>query len=149
MIYNLCRNTHLGFLTVRSDGENIVSVAFEKCEGNDNLPLLEEAFKQLNEYFEGRRKEFSLPIKPKGTAFMQKVWEEVKKIPYGQTASYEDIALRTGNKRACRAVGMANNKNPVCILIPCHRVVGKNGKLTGYAFGNDIKAKLLEIEKLK
>lgn len=148
MIYISCRKTHLGFFTVRSDGKNITEVSFEKSEKNDDLPVFDEAFKQLNEYFAGERREFELPVKTNGTPFQEKVWAELKKIPYGQTVSYEYIAQKIGNKKACRAVGIANNKNPVCIIIPCHRVVGKNGKLTGYAFGNDIKAKLIEIEKL-
>ena len=147
MIYISCRKTKVGFLTVQSDGEYILSVSFEETQKCDKLPLFDETFKQLDEYFEGRRKTFDLPIKLNGTQFQMKVWEELKKIPYGQTVSYEYIAQKIGNKKACRAVGMANNKNPICIIVPCHRVVGKNGSLTGYAFGNDIKARLLEIEK--
>ncbi len=147
MIYISCRMVQVGFLTVQSDGEFILSVSFEKTEKDDKLPIFNEAFKQLNEYFEGKRKDFDLPIKLRGTEFQLKVWEELKKIPYGQTVSYEYIAEKIGNKKACRAVGMANNKNPLCIIVPCHRVVGKNGKLTGYAYGNDIKARLLEIER--
>ncbi len=146
MIYKLCKKTQVGFLTVRCDDSFIISVSFEKIDAADKHPLLKKAFLQLEEYFEGKRREFALPIRQEGTPFQKKVWEELKKIPYGKTVSYEYIAEKVGNKKACRAVGMANNKNALCIIVPCHRVVGKNGKLTGYAFGNEIKEKLLSLE---
>ena len=110
--------------------------------------MIKECFKQLKEYFEGSRREFDLPIEMNGTQFQKKVWKELLKIPYGETRSYKDIAISIGNEKACRAIGMANNKNHIPIIIPCHRVIGSNGKLVGYAGGIDIKEKLLNIEKI-
>ena len=110
-------------------------------------PLLEEAIKQLDEYFKGERKNFHLPLKLKGTEFQKKVWRALLDIPYGETFSYKDVAKNIGNEKASRAVGNANNKNPLPIFIPCHRVIGANGKLVGYGGGLDIKIKLLELEK--
>lgn len=109
--------------------------------------LLKRANKQLQEYFSGKRKIFDLPLAPSGTEFQQKVWSSLQKIPYGKTNSYKEIAESIGNIKAARAVGMANNKNPILILIPCHRVIGANGKLVGYAGGLEVKEKLLKIEK--
>ncbi len=109
--------------------------------------LLCEAKKQLTEYFEGKRKVFDLPLNPAGTEFQQNVWNALKEIPYGETRSYKQIAERIGKPAACRAVGMANNKNPIMIVVPCHRVIGSNGNLTGYAFGTDMKNWLLQLEK--
>ena len=128
--------THLYFgETIRQD-VNIIET-----------PLLEKANQELQEYFDGKRKTFDLPLAPEGTEFMQKVWKSLKEIPYGETCSYKDIAKNIGNIKASRAVGMANNRNPILIFIPCHRVIGANGNLVGYAGGLDIKEKLLEMEK--
>ncbi|MFA7108427.1 MAG: methylated-DNA--[protein]-cysteine S-methyltransferase [Sphaerochaetaceae bacterium] len=102
---------------------------------------------QLNEYFTMTRKEFSIPLKMEGTNFQKKVWQELTEIPYGQTCSYQDIAIKIGKPKACRAVGGANNKNPIIIIVPCHRVIGKNGSLVGYGGGLDLKEKLLTLEK--
>lgn len=113
-----------------------------------STPLLKEAARQLDEYFAKKRQTFDLPLNPVGTAFQQKVWAALQEIPYGHTASYKDIAVRIGNPKACRAVGMANNKNPIAIVIPCHRVIGSGGKLVGYAGGLHVKQKLLEVEGL-
>mgnify|MGYP000773019812 CR=1 FL=1 len=110
-------------------------------------PLLQEAEEQLNEYFAGARREFDLPLAPKGTPFQKAVWAEMNKIPYGETRTYGQIAAQIGRPTACRAVGMANNRNPIVIVIPCHRVLGYDGKLTGYAGGLDIKERLLALEK--
>ncbi len=101
---------------------------------------------QLKEYFAGKRKIFDFPYQLKGTDFQQKVWAALCEIPYGQTRTYKDIALAIGNPRACRAVGMANNKNPMSIVVPCHRVIGSNGKLVGYGSGLDMKQALLQLE---
>ncbi len=109
--------------------------------------LIKEAHKQLEEYLNKKRKEFELPLLPQGTEFQLKVWNALKEIPYGQTCSYKDIAIKAGNEKASRAVGMANNRNPIAIFIPCHRVIGANGKLVGYAGGLDIKEKLLDLER--
>ena len=102
--------------------------------------------KELDEYFSGKRKTFDLPLKLNGTEFQKKIWQELIKIPYGKTISYKELARKAGNEKACRAAGMANNKNKIMIVIPCHRVIGSNGKLTGYAGGLKIKAALLRIE---
>ena len=109
-------------------------------------PLIKEAAAQLNAYLSGRKKDFDLPLMPAGTPFMQKVWKALQTIPYGKTVSYKDIAVAIGSPQACRAVGLANNKNPLPIFIPCHRVIGKNGNLIGYGGGLSIKKKLLSIE---
>ena len=98
------------------------------------------------EYFEAKRKYFELPLKPKGTPFQQAVWNALSQIPYGKTKSYREIAEMTGSPKACRAVGMANHCNPIMIIIPCHRVIGANGALTGYAYGVEMKKQLLLLE---
>ncbi len=105
-----------------------------------------EVAKQLDEYFVGKRTIFELNILPKGTDFQKRVWEELLKIPYGKTKSYQEIAKVIGNPNAQRAVGSACNKNPILIIIPCHRVISKNGNIGGFAYCNQIKQKLLEIE---
>lgn len=109
--------------------------------------LLSMATIQLDEYFQGKRTTFSLPFKLTGTPFQLAVWKELQNIPYGQTTSYKEIAQKINKPKACRAVGMANNKNPLPIIIPCHRVIGSNGKLIGYAGGLKLKNYLLELEK--
>jgi len=109
--------------------------------------MIKTASIQLNEYFNGKRKEFNLPIYLCGTEFQNKVWNFLKTIPYGKTASYKEVAEKIGKNKAYRAVGNANNHNPIAIIIPCHRIIGSNGKMTGYAGGIDIKEKLLKLEK--
>lgn len=109
--------------------------------------LLSMATIQLDEYFQGKRTVFSLPFKLTGTPFQLAVWKELQNIPYGQTTSYKEIAQKINKPKAYRAVGMANNKNPLPIIIPCHRVIGSNGKLTGYAGGLNFKNYLLQLEK--
>jgi methylated-DNA-[protein]-cysteine S-methyltransferase len=109
--------------------------------------LIREAFRQLNAYLQGELKEFSLPLTPFGTPFMQRVWKNLLTIPYGATATYRDIAAASGSPRAARAVGMANHKNPLPIFIPCHRVIGSKGTLTGYRGGLALKTVLLELER--
>jgi len=113
----------------------------------DNSPLLQKASRQLDEYFNGKRTVFDLPLLPHGTDFQLKVWKALQTIPYGQTRSYGQIAAITGNPKASRAVGMANNRNPIAVIIPCHRVIGHDGSLTGYAGGLELKQKLLGLEK--
>lgn len=109
--------------------------------------LLKEAGKQLQEYLSGKRRVFDLPLAPVGTEFMLRVWQALCTIPYGNTCSYKDIAQRLGRPKAARAVGLANHKNPLPIFIPCHRVVGANGKLVGYLGGLDVKTRLLALEQ--
>jgi len=112
-------------------------------------PLIKKAAAQLKEYFAGKRAEFDLPLDPAGTEFQRAVWRALQTIPFGETCSYGDIALQIGNPKACRAVGMANNRNPIAIIIPCHRVIGRDGSLTGYGGGLDIKQYLLDLEMRK
>ncbi len=102
---------------------------------------------ELKDYFAGRLRKFKSPIDPQGTPFQKKVWKELLRIPYGESASYGEVAAKIGNPKACRAVGMANNKNPIPVIIPCHRVIGKDGSLVGYGSGIGIKRRMLEIEK--
>lgn len=120
----------------------------EACELIET-ELLKSAKDQLVEYLEGKRKDFDLPLAPKGTPFMQSVWQGLCNIPYGETKTYKEIAGAIGNEKACRAVGSANNKNPIPIFIPCHRVIGANGKLIGYRGGLEMKTKLLDLEKTR
>jgi len=110
-------------------------------------PLLREAVRQFEGYFSGHLKKFTLPIEPTGTAFMKQVWAALCEIPYGMTATYGEIAAKIGKAKASRAVGLANNRNPIPIIIPCHRVIGANGCLTGYAGGLEMKKRLLELER--
>src|SRR6185295_10503338 len=112
---------------------------------DDNL--FEDVVAQLNEYFAGTRRQFELPLAPAGTPFQQRVWAALLDIPYGQTISYGELASRIGQKSASRAVGLANGSNPLPIVIPCHRVIGANGKLTGYGGGLPIKERLLALER--
>ena len=121
---------------------------YEISESPEKAPgILQEAEKQLKEYFDGKRKVFDLPLHHAGTEFQEKVWNALKTIPYGETRSYKDIAVQIGNDNASIAVGMANSRNPLSIFIPCHRVIGKDGNLVGYAGGMEVKEKLLELEK--
>lgn len=110
-------------------------------------PLLAEAERQLNEYFAGLRTGFDLPLRAAGTAFQQAVWSELRKIPYGETRTYGQLAAALGRPKACRAVGGACHRNPIGIIVPCHRVVGASGSLTGYAGGLEAKRYLLELEQ--
>lgn len=110
-------------------------------------PLIRKAASQLTEYFDGTRSRFDLPLALHGTGFQMSVWAALQTIPAGETRSYKDIAVMAGNPKASRAVGMANNRNPIAIIVPCHRVVGKDGGMTGYAGGIPAKEYLLELEK--
>jgi methylated-DNA-[protein]-cysteine S-methyltransferase len=109
-------------------------------------PILREAERQLNEYFAGARTEFDLPLEPRGSEFQTRVWCALREIPFGETRSYLDLAQMIGAPKACRAVGAANGKNPLPIVIPCHRVIGKDGTLTGFGGGLENKATLLALE---
>ena len=126
---------------LRLPGENVPEAAEEET------PLLRKAAQELQEYFAGTRTEFDLPLAPLGTEFQTLVWNTLVRVPYGATVSYGGLAAACGKPRAARAVGMANNRNPLPILIPCHRVIGANGKLVGYGGGLPIKAALLKLEK--
>jgi methylated-DNA-[protein]-cysteine S-methyltransferase len=119
-----------------------------QIEESNIEPVIVETKRQLTEYFSGERRSFDLPLLTIGTPFQKSVWGKLKQIPYGVTKTYKDIAIEVGNEKAVRAVGGANNKNAIPIVIPCHRVIGTNSKLTGFAGGLDVKEKLLEIEKI-
>jgi len=108
--------------------------------------ILKQAVRELEEYFAGKRKSFNVPLNPRGTEFQKSVWKELSRIPYGETICYEELAKRIENPKAVRAVGAANGKNPLWLIVPCHRVIGKNGSLTGYAGGLSVKKKLLLLE---
>ena len=141
----------LGKLMLEEEDGKIVRLLFERdMPANvkqSDTPTLQKAAQELSEYFAGNRKEFDIPLNPKGTDFQKSVWNALCTIPYGKTMSYGQVAAQIGNPKASRAVGMANNKNPIPILIPCHRVIGAKGKLVGYGGGIWIKQKLLELEQ--
>ncbi len=143
--------TKIGLITIQIKNEEIKLLEFGEQTILDSKygksEQLDMAFSQLDEYFEGKRKTFSLSVNPEGTEFQKKVWNELLKIPYGETRCYQDIAIGIANEKASRAIGMANHNNPIAIIIPCHRVIGKNGSLVGYAGGIERKIQLLELEK--
>lgn len=112
----------------------------------ENKEFLREVASQLNAYFSGKLKCFNLKLAPEGTNFQKSVWKALCEIPYGETRTYKDIAVSIGKPKAYRAVGLANNRNPIAIIVPCHRVIGSNGKLVGYASGMDVKESLLKLE---
>ena len=124
-------------------GQPVPQIAVEET------PVLAEGRRQLLEYLAGERREFDLPLAPAGTPFQRLVWEALQTIPWGKTRSYGEIARQIGRPKACRAVGMANHHNPIPILIPCHRVVGADGSLTGYAGGVELKEALLRLEQAR
>lgn len=142
-------HTALGTITIFSDGQSIIRLAFGPAGANvaAETPLLREAYLQIAQYLGGTRFDFDLPLNPQGTAFQHQVWRTLQAIPYGQTRTYRQIAAEVGNPQAARAVGMANNRNPLPILIPCHRVIGADGSLTGYASGLALKQALLKLER--
>lgn len=140
-----------GKISIASDKGTIRAVQFaDYLEGygaRQSNQMTDMAARQLDDYFLGRRKAFALPLNPIGTPFQQTVWTTLQRIPYGETRSYKQVAGMIGNPNACRAVGMANNKNPILIVIPCHRVVGADGSLAGYAASLEIKKRLLAVEQ--
>ena len=139
--------TPIGRLKLCADGDGLCSLRFASTgEEMDAAPLLLQAERELEEYFAGRRTAFSVPLSMHGSPFQMAVWAALCAIPYGKTRSYGELARRIGRPGACRAVGMANHVNPLPILVPCHRVVGADGHLTGYAGGLDVKKYLLELE---
>jgi len=144
--YQLCK---LGI--VEKDGA-ICGVFFKTDKMPDGLeitetPLIKKAAAQLDEYFNGKRKVFNLPLKLYGTDFQIDVWKALQNIPFGETRSYGEIARVIGKPKASRAVGMANNRNPIVIIVPCHRVIGHDGSLTGFGGGIELKRRLLELEQ--
>jgi len=148
-IFKTTVQTPIGYLELTTDHDYLLSVTFTDnyLQPSGYQPnILMETAKQIGEYFRGIRKVFNLNLQPAGTDFQIKVWEQVMKVPFGETVSYLEIAKKTGSKNNTRAVGMANGKNPIPIIIPCHRIIGLNGKLTGYAGGLDRKKWLLNHE---
>ncbi len=142
--------TPIGTLCIKTTAKGISSIEFTDEAVEEVAPqntLLLEAKKQLQEYFAKKRTAFDLPLDVESTEFQEKVWEELKQIPYGEVRYYQEVATAVGNPKAARAVGMANNRNPICIVVPCHRVVGKNNNLAGYAGGVERKEFLLNLEK--
>lgn len=147
MIYTSQLHTDIGYVHISANDNGILSIAFAQHEISPSENALSKlAAKQLSEYFHQQRMVFDLPLAAKGTHFQQQVWAALCDITYGQTASYLDIASKVGNSKACRAVGAANGKNPIAIVVPCHRIIGSNGSLTGYASGMDRKSYLLALE---
>ncbi len=144
--------TDIGKIGIAENGIAITNLFFNEIAAQHDsaikeTALLKEAGEQLLEYFAGKRKLFELPLAPEGTDFLQNIWQALREIPYGETRNYKEIAQKIGNPQASRAIGMANNKNPIPIFIPCHRVIGANGKLVGYRGGLAVKEMLLNLEK--
>lgn len=140
--------TPLGIVSITADENGITEISIsEEGEVSTEIPsVLQEAITQLKEYFDGKRTNFNLKLNPKGTEFQQKVWKALLDIPYGKTCSYMDLSKKLRDIKAIRAVASANGKNPLWIVIPCHRVIGTDGSLTGYAGGLALKKWLLEHE---
>lgn len=150
MIYALCYNSPVGILKIEGDESAITGLYFIEEEFESTGIVTEEIKKcktQLDEYFGGKRKKFDLRLNPKGTAFQLKVWDALQTVPYGETQTYGNIAQAIDNPKAVRAVGGANHRNPISIIIPCHRIIGSNGTLTGYGGGLEKKEYLLNLEQ--
>ena len=139
------------FGTFRIDYDDGAVTGLKRCDKSPDTgernELTDNVYRQLTEYFDGKRTSFDFPYELRGTDFQKKVWAELCKIPYGCTKSYKEIAIAVGNPAAYRAVGMANHRNPIAIAVPCHRVIGSDGSMTGYASGIDMKKRLLMLEK--
>ncbi|OAT24320.1 methylated-DNA--[protein]-cysteine S-methyltransferase [Proteus myxofaciens] len=138
------------YISVTANEEGITSLYFvnEKENAINSSTIINQCIKQLKEYFAGKRVTFSVPLVPEGTEFQKRVWKTLQTIPHGEVWSYKKLALTLGSVNYCRAVGMANSRNPISLIIPCHRVIGHNGKLVGYTGGLDIKRWLLHYEKV-
>lgn len=143
-------NTPVGKLCIGEREGAITRVTWNQIPTDaveEETELIKKCKQELDEFFEGKRKTFDLPLAPAGTAFQKRVWDALREIPYGETKTYKDIAIAVDSPKGFRAVGMANNKNPIAIIVPCHRVIGSNGKLVGYAAGMETKTFLLELEQ--
>jgi methylated-DNA-[protein]-cysteine S-methyltransferase len=148
MTFSTQFSSTVGPLTLEGDDRALTRVGFgEPRAPQGDADAVAAAAIQLEQYFAGERTDFDLDVELAGTPFERRVWEEVRAIPYGQTASYAEIARRIGRPSACRAVGRANGRNPVAVIVPCHRVVGSDGSLTGYAGGVEMKRALLDLEQ--
>lgn len=163
MIFYTIMDSSIGRLVIASTDRGLIRILLPGEKSSDSLARLQKAYpgeaiienrdknrdavKQLREYFEGTRTVFSLPMELRGTEFQKSVWKTVARVPYGQTKSYGDIAREIRKPKACRAVGAANGANPIPIVIPCHRIIGSNGSMTGFGGGIPLKEKLLGMEK--
>ncbi len=148
MDFQISYKCSLGFLILKSDGQSITAISFAEndIEEPNECQVLAVCRQQLEDYFAGKLTSFDVPLNPRGTEFQQKVWAELQKISYGETITYMDLAIRLGDPKCIRATGTANGRNPIAIIIPCHRVIGAGNKLTGYAGGIWRKKLLLELE---
>lgn len=142
-----CFNTKIGYITLTEEKGCLTKVSFEKCDKHEETPFIMLCFKEIEEYLNGERKVFDVPIYFNSTPFCEAVWRKLSEIEYGKTATYSEIARAIGKEKAVRAVGTACKKNPIAIIVPCHRVIGKNGSLTGFAGGLTVKEKLLKMER--
>ena len=144
-----CRfvETPIGPVTLVADDGALIEARFGGFPISHESAVLDQAERELREYFLRERRAFDVPLAPRGTPFQLSVWEEVRRIPYGETRAYIDIARELGNEKACRAVGRANNRNPLPLFVPCHRVIGRDGSLVGYAGGMAAKKWLLRMEQ--
>lgn len=142
-------STAFGLVKIESEMNQIthLDLTKEPVSSELNNPVLNQAAQEIKDYFDGKKVTFSLPLNPTGTPFQRAVWQALTEIPYGETRSYQDIAIAIGNPKAVRAVGGAVNKNPIMIVIPCHRVIGKDGSLVGFYGGLELKQRLLDLEK--
>jgi methylated-DNA-[protein]-cysteine S-methyltransferase len=148
MTFSTQFSTTVGALTLEGDDRALTRVGFDAPSvPQGDAAALATAAIQLEQYFAGERTEFDLDVELEGTPFERRVWDEVRAIPYGETATYAEIAERIGRPGACRAVGRANGRNPVALIVPCHRVIGSDGSLTGYAGGLEMKRALLDLER--
>jgi O-6-methylguanine DNA methyltransferase len=149
--FRMTVDSPVGPLLLTSDGKALTRVLFaaepDRSWSTETCPVLERAAAQLDEYFRGERTDFDLPLEPAGTPFQRTVWQALREIPYAETINYGQLAARVGNPRASRAVGLANGRNPISIVVPCHRVIGADGSLTGYGGGLGRKRTLLDLER--
>ena len=149
MIHRFTYETVLGDVTLVEEDGALLAISLKSIKEGTELEttIIKEAHRQITEYLKGERKVFDLPIRLRGTDFQQQVWTALLDIPYGETRSYKQIAEAIGNPKGMRAVGMANNRNPLLIVVPCHRVIGANGSMVGYGEGVEMKEFLLRLEK--
>lgn len=149
--YTTTVDSPVGPLLLTSDGASLTRLLFggepDPSWSTEPCALLDHAVEQLREYFAGERTDFDLPVEPAGTPFQLRVWQALRTIPYAETINYAQLASLVGNAKASRAVGLANGRNPISIVVPCHRVIGANGSLTGYGGGLDRKRTLLDLEQ--
>ena len=148
MTYQFTYETEIGKIIIVEEDGDIIYLGLDDvlADVKEETSLIKKAYEQLLEYLAGNRESFDLPLAPKGTEFQKRVWDALCAIAYGQTRTYKEVAVAIGNDKASRAIGMANNRNPIFIMIPCHRVIGTNGKLVGFGGGLPLKEKLLNLE---